>query len=270
MSEIVTVRHVNNPSLTRKMRLEHALRQNNKWVIVDEFEVPEFVQPETSPVTSKIIVAVIVYNRFDNVKEWIRCWKQSITDNCELVIIHNYRNLTDMRSYRELCVSNGIKYVPRENIGFDIGAFQDVCNYRLQHFPTDFEYLLWCTDDLLPQRKTFLQEYFAAFKPDVASVCYEISKEVNPHIRTTGFMLKRGDLTKVKFNVDPITTKSQCYDFEHRDKTNSFVDQVRAKLGNPVQVCHVEHAPMWDTGHNSREAKMRRSRREKEHTENFK
>lgn len=270
MTRIVTVRSTRNPDIIRRMALDLALRNSNRWQILDkvdtEYPCPD---PVIEPVPDgvKIVVAVVVYNRLKNVQEWIRCWKQSITDNAELVIIHNYRSLSDMSVYRSVCKDNGITYVPRENKGFDIGAFQDVCNYRLQYFPTDFDYLLWCTDDLWPQRKTFIQEYYAGLKRGQV-VCYEISKEVNPHIRTTGFMLPEVYLHKINFNVDPILTKAQCYDFEHRDKVNSLMDQVK-RFGAAVQVCDVECSPMWDTGHNSREAKLRRHRREKEHKTNF-
>lgn len=217
----------------------------------------------------KVIVAVIIYNRFQNLKEWIRCWKMSETDNAELVIIHNWRNGIDLKNFSTFCRQNGIRYISRANVGFDIGAFQDVCKDRLPEFTYDFDYLLWCTDDLLPQRKTFISEYLECFKdPKVKAAAYELSKEVHPHIRTTGFMLHRETLKQIKFNVDPIRTKPDCYDFEHRDKVNSIVDQIN-RIGKAVQVGDVETGAMWDTGHNSREAKARRSRREREHRQNF-
>lgn len=271
MTRIVTVRSVRNPEITRKMSLDLALRNSSRWQVMDEesFHYP-CPDPVIEPVPDgvKIVVAVIVFDRLKNIEEWIRCWKKSITDNAELVIIHNHRSLSVKNTYQSLCVNNGITYVPRENKGFDIGAFQDVCNYRLRYFPTDFDYLLWCTDDLLPQRKTFIQEYYSASRRGTVA-CYEISNEVNPHIRTTGFMIPERYLYKIQFNFDPILTKSQCYEFEHRDKENSFTDQVR-RFGRAVQVCDVECSPMWDTGHRSKEAKLRFARREREHKTNFK
>lgn len=216
----------------------------------------------------KTVVAIVVYHRFRNVQDWVNCWGKSVTDNAELVIIHNYRHQFDRRICEAFCRDHSITYIARENIGFDIGAFQDVCRGRLQGFP-EYDYLLWCPDDLLPQRPTFLQEYHKAFASDVVSVCYEISQEVNPHIRTTGFMLKRETVERIRFNVDPIITKAQCYDFEHRDKTNSLMDQVK-KLGKVVQVCDVETSPMWDSGMNSREARRRKMRRQTEHNRAFK
>lgn len=89
----------------------------------------------------KIVVAVIVYNRFDNVREWIRCWNQSDTAGAELVIIHNYQDESSKKTGQAIC--QGVTYIPHENRGFDIGRFQDVCKFRLAGMP-EFDYLLWC------------------------------------------------------------------------------------------------------------------------------
>ena len=217
----------------------------------------------------KTVVAVVVYNRFRNLMDWIKDWQRCHTENAELVIIHNYRNLQDRNSYKALCMKNGIHYVQRENIGFDIGAFQDVCRGRLQGFPEDFDFLLWCTDDLFPMRKDFIQCFHAKFTDGVSAVCYELSQEIHPHIRTTGFMLRKETLPNITFKVDPVTTKPDCYDFEHRDKENSLIDQV-ARFGKVLQVDNIETSPMWDSGLNSRAARERRQRREREHIRAFK
>jgi hypothetical protein len=216
-----------------------------------------------------VVIAVIVYNRFRNIVEWVRCFKKSQNENAELVIIHNARNQNDIREYSKFCRLQGVKYISCANVGFDIGRFQDVCNKRLHGFPDVFDLLLWCTDDILPMRTTFINEFREAFKEGVVCACYEISKEVHPHIRTTGFMLHKDTLSKIRFNVDPIRTKPECYDFEHRDKVNSLIDQV-SKFGQVVQVHDVENSALWDTGHNSREGKARFRRREREHFEAFK
>lgn len=269
MNKTVTVRSTRNPSVTRRMQLSLAKRYPKKWEVIDpeSMDYPCLpIKAEPVPDYIKIVVAVIVHNRPNNIKEWVKCWKASVTDNAELVIIHNYRSDHDKKFYHKFLNNEGIRHIPRKNSGFDIGVFQDVCRRRLGGFP-EYDYLLWCTDDIWPQRKTFIQEFYAGLKNgDV--VCYEISKEVNPHIRTTGFMMSRRDVEQIQFNVDPILTKTQCYDFEHRDKVNSLMDQVK-RFGNPVQVCDVECSPLWDTGHNSYEAKLRRGRRENEHKVNF-
>lgn len=216
----------------------------------------------------KTLVTVIIYNRFPNLREWIRCWKMCSTENAELLILHNARNPNDIRTYKNLCQKSGIRYLSRPNVGFDIGAFQDVCRGRLPGFPEDFDFLLWCTDDLYPMKKDFIHRYLDKFTDGVMCVCYELSQEVHPHIRTTGFMLRKETLPKITFKVDPIKSKPECYDFEHRDRENALSDQIN-RLGKTVQVEDVETSCMWDTGLRSVAAKARRSRRQTEHIKAF-
>ncbi len=211
-----------------------------------------------------VIVAVLVYDRVNNIENWIRCWKLSETTGAKLVVIQNNRDAYHQKQCSDLCKANGIDYIPRKNVGFDIGAFQDICNNRLEGFNYDFTHLLWCTDDLLPVRPSFILEFMREMlKPGVVAACYEVSVEPHPHIRTTGFMLERETLGKIRFNVDPIVTKVHCYDFEHRDPTKSLIDQV-AVFGKVVQVGDIEHSPMWDSGLQSKAAKARFNRRKTE------
>lgn len=206
----------------------------------------------------KIVVAVIVYDRVDNIKKWIKCWKQADTANAELVIIHNNNGLE--QQMKTICMQNSVRYISRKNIGYDIGALQDVANNRLPGFP-EFNYLLWCTDDVLPMRKDFIK-YFLPTVEYGAVTCMEISKEVRPHIRTTGFCITRQLLAHIKFPADPITTKDHCYAFEHRSQ-NTLLNQVE-KLSAVRQVADIEQSPLWDTGHKSKAALRRFTRREQE------
>jgi len=217
-----------------------------------------------------VVVAVIVHNRLGNVQEWVRCWKQCNTENAQLVIIHNYANINDRNEYEKFCKKNNITYVPRVNVGYDIGAFQDVCRERLDGFPTEFDYLLWCTDDILPMNKEFIQRFLYPFKEDVACVCYELSQEVMQHIRTTGFMLRKRDLANIVFAVPTITNKEECYEFEHKRKsrTVTLFEQV-VKWGRIAQVDNIENSPLWDSGHDGILGKLRFKRREREHKEIF-
>lgn len=210
-----------------------------------------------------IVVAVIVYDRFDNIKEWVRCWAMCETQGAQLVIIHNYDSIEAKEAYSLFCLEAGILYIPHENVGFDIGRFQDVCRNRLEGFP-DYDYLIWCCDDSLPMRKDFVKQYVDQFKnPKVGAAALEISKSVRTHIRTTGFAVRKEVADKLQFAADPITTKQECYLFEHRGGTNIFLDQV-IRLGyKAVQVSPVPTACFWDSGF-----KKYRSR-EKEHYQLF-
>src|SRR5678809_1279931 len=135
----------------------------------------------------KIIVAVIVFNRIQNIQRWISCWKQCNTQNAELVIIHNYYNdEKEKEKFKSLCDQNNIRYVPRNGQGFDIGCFQDVVKERLSGFPNDWDYLLWCTDDVYPMTKDFITPFIEKYTERVGITCMKISRSVRDHVRTTG------------------------------------------------------------------------------------
>lgn len=199
----------------------------------------------------KIIVAVIVYDRFDNIREWIRCWYMCDTSGAELVIIHNYENEIARDAYVEYCNRMGVRYIPRPNVGFDIGAFQDVCMERLEGFSNDWDYLLWCTDDCIPMRKDFIHQYVKIFqeKKNVGCVAMEMSKQVKLHIRTTGFMIEKSLSGKLKFVSDRVTTKEDCYKFEHRSVNDTFLQQLNAMALSAIQVePDLMKSPLWDKG----------------------
>lgn len=204
----------------------------------------------------KIIVAVVVYDRLQNVEEWIRCWKQCDTKNAELYIIHNYANEEDLHKCRTSCENAGIKHVRRQNIGMDIGALQDVCRGRLEGFPNEWDYLLWSTDDVIPMSKGFIEQYLSILnQTGVGVACLEVSREVKTHIRTTGFMISQKTASKLTFPVDKVITKAHCYDFEHRG-SRAFYEQIKAMSLGIVQINpDYRKACMWDThvrGHLSR------------------
>lgn len=191
----------------------------------------------------KIVVAVIVYNRFENLKRWIKIWQQCDQTDAKLVVIHTG---DEVEKFKAEC--QDAKYIHRDNIGYDIGSFQDVCRGRLKGFP-DFDYLLWCTDDTIPMQKDFVQQYIQRMKPGIGIACMQISKSVAPHVRTTGFMIAKQTVSRLTFPADPIKTKSQCYFFEHRGGKATLTEQVRAMDLACVMVSENRTSPMWDTGY---------------------
>lgn len=196
----------------------------------------------------KIIVAVIIYDRIKNLEEWIRTWKVCEKENSELIIIHNYKNYEDKQVYQIFCEDNNIKYIPRPNIGMDIGALQDVFRGRLKGFPNEWDYLLWATDDILPMSKKFISMYMEEMrKINKGVVCLELSQESKLHIRTTGFIIDQLTASKITFPVDLILTKEQCWQFEHRNK-NSFLEQINGVGEKVVQVHpYLSQSYLWDT-----------------------
>lgn len=195
------------------------------------------------------LLIIIVYDRLHNLKQWFKCWQQCDQTDTHVVVIHNTD--TVQYEYQHLCEHMGATYIQRPNIGFDIGAFQDVCRNRLQGFP-DWQRLLWVCDDCFPIAKDFIQQYNGKMTEGVGVACMEISPHVRPHIRTSGFMIDRLTAERITFDADPITTKEECWRFEHRQETNHFKWQVE-KLGlKVVQVAPNNISPMWDTGYTRR------------------
>lgn len=193
----------------------------------------------------KTIVAVIVHDRIDNIKLWVNAWKQCEQEGAELVIIQNDSgNKDEIKNY---CDQNEIKYISRKNIGYDIGAFQDVCKERLQGFDNDWDVLLWCTDDTLPMRKDFLDPYLKKIHGGVA--CTYLSSFVKKHIRTTGFAITKQASKKIQFEKDPVTTKEDCYQFEHRSSRSFYEQMIRQKVP-VIQVASWAKSVMWDSGYN--------------------
>lgn len=199
---------------------------------------------EAKPLLPKTIVAIIVWNRFENLKRWINCWNQCNKMDAELVIVHNLEQNND--KYAELCKENGVTYVPRVNKGFDIGAFQDVCKEKLADFPNNWDNLIWITDDCIPMSKDFVTHYLNQLS--IGNIpCYEISREVKNHIRTTGFGITKEISKKLTFPSDPITSRIECYQFEHRSKT-AFYEQIISMGKKPVMISDLKNSPLWDTG----------------------
>ena len=204
----------------------------------------------------QVVVAVIVYDRWHNVRRWIHCWKRCETDGAKLVIIHNQDNTEGISNIREACDEAGVQYIPRKNVGMDIGAFQDVSMGRLEGFP-DYDYLLWATDDCLPMTTDFIWQFVGKlYDPDCGIAAMKISASVAPHVRTTGFAMRREIVERLSFIANPIVTKQHCYHFEHRGGPMTLTMQVRNMGLRIDQVAPDHKSPMWDTGYHKRLNRM--------------
>jgi hypothetical protein len=179
-------------------------------------------------------LAIIVHSRIDNLKHWLHCL--SLCPPVEVVIIHNDNG----EDWSELCKDH--TYIKRPNIGFDIGAMK----WAFENL--HFDKLLWCCDDTLPMSTDFVQQYESAHTTGV--VCMDLSPYIRAHIRTTGFMIDKD--TALKVQIPQITTKEDCYQFEHRDSANHFLAQV-TKMGRPVkQLAPRDKSPLYDVGYHRR------------------
>lgn len=200
---------------------------------------------EAKEIQAKTIVAIIVWNRFESLKRWVNCWRRCQKEGAQMVVVHNLEQ--DNARYAQLCSDNGVIYVPRENKGFDIGAFQDVCRERLEGFPNKWDNLIWITDDCIPMATDFVGRFLSKLSEGYLP-CYEISDEVKRHIRTTGFLVTKEISKKLIFPQDPIESRTDCYMFEHNSH-EAFYEQV-VKMGHkPVMVNEdLKLSSLWDSG----------------------
>jgi hypothetical protein len=196
----------------------------------------------------KTVVAVIVYNRLANLERWLNCWDLCDKNNAELVVIHNQDEGIDRSKYVKACERHKVKYVPRLNKGYDIGALQDVASGKLKGFP-EYDTLLWVTDDTIPVAKNFVALFLD--KLSIAGVgvsCMEIGTEVTPHIRTSGFCIRKEVLSKIIF-PSVIKTKEHCWEFECRGGNKTFYQQILAMNLKSEMVAELAASPLWDIDH---------------------
>lgn len=205
-------------------------------------------------------ICIVIYNRFHNLRHWLECWEKCDQENAKVIVIHNADKPDS--DYSDLCEKHQVQYIKRHNIGFDIGAFQDVCKNRLKGFP-DWERILWMTDDTFPMAFDFVEKFNKTMKPGVGVACMYISPYVTRHIRTTGFMIDRPTAEKLQFPADPVISKQHCYLFEHRAKGNVFYNQVKSMGLQVEMVADNKTSPLWDSGYH------RRIDRQKEHEKTF-
>lgn len=189
------------------------------------------------------LTVLIVYNRLANLQHWFHCWQQCVQSS-QLVVIHN----SDGEAWP---VPQGVVYIKRKNIGFDIGAFQDVCRDRLKGFPANWDKLLWITDDTFPMVKDFASPFFTALDHGYGVAAMEISPYVRQHIRTTGFAITKKVANQLVFPADPVVTKEHCYQFEHRS-LNHFLSQIQTMKLRAIMVTTADKSPLYDTGYGRR------------------
>ena len=192
------------------------------------------------------VVVIVVYSRFENLRRWLECWQVCEKSDAEMRVIHNCDSEIDRAKYAKLCAEYQVTYIPRKNIGMDIGAFQDVCRGRLHGFSNNWEFLIWNTDDIWPMDKNFIKLMTEKLNIyGIGLTCIEISNQIRTHVRTNGFCIKKETASMLKFSVDPIRTKDHCYDFEHRGN-NTLLEQVQRMGLAALQIGPLEKSCLWD------------------------
>jgi len=196
----------------------------------------------------RVALTVIVYDRETNLRAWCRAWSlvKDRHSDVDFRVIHN-TDAADERAarFREAVESVGGLYIGRKNVGYDIGALQDVARKRL-NFPA-YDYLLWCVDDLMPMHDGFLSAYLQTVDKNRVNV-FEVSQKPVAHVRTTGLFMHREIVERLSFTADPVTTKQHCYEFEHRAVNRHFLAQMLAGAHAVRQIAAPPASPLWDTG----------------------
>ena len=198
------------------------------------------------------LMCVVIFDRENNLKEWLRCWSLCETEDSRLIVIHNFKNSKDVEDYSHLCNLHGATYIQRKNVGFDIAAFQELCKGEL--FSDEWDSVIWCTDDTLPMHPNFIRVFVNGLSDDVLVTAMEICEAQNSrtvkakkHIRTTGFCVSRETAKLISFPADPVITKEHCYQFEHRSE-NTLLDQITKMGKRAVQIAPINESPLWDQG----------------------
>jgi GT2 family glycosyltransferase len=174
----------------------------------------------------KILVAVILYNRTNTLKNWLRAWAQADQMGATLVVIHSLGAVPGS-TIAKIASDNGVLYKARQNLGMDIGALREIIGLRTMapgsvapQALRDWDTLYWSTDDTLPMRPDFLQHFMQRFDSQQIGLVgnYLLPKDTYPsipeHMRTVAFALRREAAARLVF-PPLLYNKYHCWDFEY-------------------------------------------------------
>jgi hypothetical protein len=217
--------------------------------------------PRSDPVRvalDRTLVVVVVHDRVRNVERWLAAWRRSDRGGARIAIVHN-QDTPDPAAVAAVHRGRPDAYLPRENAGFDIGAFQDVVRGRFDDRLPSWDFLLWCTDDFLPLRPDFLVRFLGrAADPRVGLVAarygywpgHHSGRVEERHCRTVGFLVRREVAARLRFPADRVTTREECLAFEHRQ--GHLMEQVLGMGYLAPSLDDDAARVMWDTGHEQR------------------
>lgn len=206
----------------------------------------------------RILVVVMLYTRIDNMKLWLKAWEHCDKYDAKLAVIHNVddANSNCAVSTGNIAFSMGADYyIQRQNIGADMGAFQDLVYGKFDGLLDGFEWdiLFWAADDTLPMKKNFLWYFLnEVMQPDVGVSGPHISDEITRHIRTNCFCIKRDVAKQLTFPKDRMENREDAYDFEHRANTlYRQVEKLGLRVMMPIEARNNTNFVTWDSGHYS-------------------
>lgn len=194
-----------------------------------------------------IIIVVCLYDRHENLRRWLHAWNLCDKTDTTLYIVNNKYQGLDIMFWYDYCKKRNAKYLQRKNVGFETGVIQDAF---LGKIGGDWDYMIFVTDDTIPMKKDFVQQYMnKATEPDMGVVYMEASNVTAPHIRTTGFCISRETAKNITFprGNSQVTSKGDCYHFEHKGGEEIFLKQIMNMGKNTAQVASLEQSVLWDT-----------------------
>lgn len=197
----------------------------------------------------KILIVVCIFDRWENLRRWAHAWDYCDKLGAQLVFINNHYPGVDNIYWEDFCKKREITYVKRPNIGYETGIIQDVITGKILE-KVEWDVLFFMTDDTIPIKKTFLTEYVKEImKPSVGVACMEISGNVTPHVRTTGWCIRKEVAKNIVFPHNPVTEKTHCYHFEHLGGQDTLMSQILRMGKRVVQMSDLKESSIWDTHH---------------------
>lgn len=195
----------------------------------------------------KIIIVVCIYNRHENIRRWLHAWNMCEQMGATLIFVNNKYEGIDVDFWKPYCEVRGAKYYLRENKGYETGVIQDVILGNILK-EEEWDVYFSFTDDTIPMRKDFLVQYVnEIMKLDVGVACMEMSGVVTPHIRTTGWCIRKDVANQIKFTANPIVSKEECYNFEHTGGQFTLMAQIINMNKRVIQMSNIENSAIWDT-----------------------
>jgi len=161
----------------------------------------------------KVLVAVCVYDRFREIINWLRAWRNANQYGCKLAVVHSWEDEAPNQSLVDVIQQFAPDfdfYLPRFNRGMDIGACKELAD---DPRVGEWDALLWFTDDCLPMNKDFLVPFLTALSNKnvgLAGAFPEVS-----YIRTIAFGIKKEAMKKLPWiNDGDICTRQHCLQME--------------------------------------------------------
>lgn len=210
----------------------------------------------------KLLVGVVVYQRVHTIRKWLQAWAKADKFGAKLAVFHNYDGSSpNHEQARTIVEGDPDFYIPRRNVGCDLGTLQDTIRGLYPEDFKDWDAVAWFSDDFLPMKKDFLRPFVEKIQQvgiGMVGACYEPANASNKnyHFRTVAYALPRGVCDRLVFPADPMINRPHCFDMEHGDNNLTFqVERMGYRavpaIGNPYPEPGYSHWPnnsewMWD------------------------